>query len=256
MIYDCFTFFDELELLDLRLQTLAPVVDKFVLVESTVTFTGHQKPLYFEEHREQFDRYRDKIIHVIVEDSPPPTSPQNVWNVEHFQRNAILRGLKDAPCPDSRIMVSDVDEIPDPRAVAIAAGWEGLVGFRLLLHYYYVNCRCNKLWNGTVMADLGCCLTPQQMRSWRSRCPRYCEAPAGWHFSYLGGPEAICKKIAAFAEVQVNTPENRDHQRLLRCMETGQDLFGGGVTNTFVPIDDSYPPGISQWLSRYPYLVK
>ena len=67
MIYDCFCFFNELDLLKIRLEELKNVVDKFVLVESTRTFAGRTKPLYFQEYRHEFDEYADKMIYYLVD---------------------------------------------------------------------------------------------------------------------------------------------------------------------------------------------
>jgi beta-1,4-mannosyl-glycoprotein beta-1,4-N-acetylglucosaminyltransferase len=117
MIYDCFTFYNELDLLEVRLHELCDVVDRFVLVEATQTFQGNPKPLYFEEHKDAFSRYADKITHIIVEfpderalRSQLSTRPSNMtWAREHYQRDQISRGLK--ALPDDLIIVSDVDEI-------------------------------------------------------------------------------------------------------------------------------------------------
>lgn len=75
MIYDCFTFFNELELLELRLHELADVVDKFVLVEATKTHSNKSKPLYYWENRSRFGEFHDKIIHIIVDDLPDAKDP-------------------------------------------------------------------------------------------------------------------------------------------------------------------------------------
>ena len=69
-IYDCFLFFNELETLELRLEILNDIVDKFVIVESTVTFSGKEKKLFFNENKEKFKKFEDKIIHVIINDTP------------------------------------------------------------------------------------------------------------------------------------------------------------------------------------------
>jgi beta-1,4-mannosyl-glycoprotein beta-1,4-N-acetylglucosaminyltransferase len=90
MIYDCFTFFNELDLLELRLKTLGDIVDRFVLVESTRTFTNQPKPLNFELNKERFQAYLDRIIYVIVDDNPDGDDP---WVREQFQRDAVVRGL-------------------------------------------------------------------------------------------------------------------------------------------------------------------
>ena len=91
MVYDCFTFFNELELLELRLHELAGVVDKFVLVEATRTFTNKPKPLYFQENRARFAAFENKLVHVVVADLPDSS---DAWVVERFQRNAIGHGLR------------------------------------------------------------------------------------------------------------------------------------------------------------------
>ena len=74
MVYDCFQFFNELDILKLRMHVLNDVVDKFVISEATVTFSGEKKPLYFQENREMFKEFEDKIIHKVVDDTPMDTS--------------------------------------------------------------------------------------------------------------------------------------------------------------------------------------
>ena len=118
MIYDCITFYNELDLLEVRLHELCDVVDRFVLVEATQTFQGNPKPLFFEVHKHAFSRYADKITHIVVEfpdeaalRSHLSTRPPNMtWAREHYQRDQISRGLTKA-LPDDLIIVSDVDEI-------------------------------------------------------------------------------------------------------------------------------------------------
>ncbi len=109
MIYDCFLFFNEIQLLRLRLAELSPVVERFVLVEATRSFTGHPKPLHFENNRHLFEEHLEKICHIVVDDLP--AKYESAWDMEAHQRNAILRGLTEAN-PDDIIAISDVDEIP------------------------------------------------------------------------------------------------------------------------------------------------
>ena len=106
-VYDCFIFFNELELLKVRLEELNPYVDKFVLVESHETFSGKDKPLYYSENKELFKEFEDKIIHVVL----PKTNLNGTWQREAHQRNQIVRGLQGCQ-KDDIIMVSDLDEIP------------------------------------------------------------------------------------------------------------------------------------------------
>lgn len=116
-IYDCFTFYNELDLLEIRLDELSNSVDIFVIVEANVTFQGKDKPLYFYDNRRRFAKYADKIRHVVVEDVAAIDDP---WQREWAQRNAIKRGLGDAEDGDS-VIVSDVDEIVRASTIESAA---------------------------------------------------------------------------------------------------------------------------------------
>ena len=81
MIYDCFTFFNELDLLEIRLKILNDYVDKFVLVEAAKTHSGLPKPLYFNENKQRFLPYQDKIVHISLDNMP---ESQNSWVLEKF----------------------------------------------------------------------------------------------------------------------------------------------------------------------------
>src|SRR3954464_1583382 len=99
MIYDCFTFFNELDLLEIRLNELDPVVDKFVLVEATKTHQGKDKPLYFLENKARYEKFLAKIIHVVVNEYPDYEG-KSAWLLEHHQRNMIIEGLKECKSGD------------------------------------------------------------------------------------------------------------------------------------------------------------
>ncbi len=122
-VYDCFPFFNELDVLEIRLTELDALVDYFVLVEATHSHTGKPKPLYFADNRNRYNRFAHKIIHVVVEDLP--AGPSDHWGREIFQRQAIVRGLGQAR-PDDRIISSDCDEIPKPDALRRALALPGL----------------------------------------------------------------------------------------------------------------------------------
>lgn len=152
-IFDCFTFFKELDLLDIRLHELAPAVDHFVIVEAARTFSGEPKPLVFAENRGRFAAFDSKIIHVVVDDFPPARS---AWDRESYQRRQIARGLATA-APDDFIIISDVDEIPRRSALEtiIASGRAhnaytvfGLAEFHHRLNLHRENFT---LWLGTRM---------------------------------------------------------------------------------------------------------
>lgn len=109
-IYDCFTFFNELDLLEMRFNILNDKVDFFVLVEATKTHSGEKKELFFERNRDRFSNFSNKIIHIIVDDLPEIKNGDR-WLLENFQRDAIMRGLSGCGGNDI-IVISDLDEIP------------------------------------------------------------------------------------------------------------------------------------------------
>jgi len=258
MIYDCFPFFNELELLELRFETLNNVVDRFVLVEADQSHTGEPKPLFFAENRRRFQPYLDKIEHVVVHDLPRTDEP---WERDRFQRNAVLRGLAHARSEDM-ILLSDVDEIPRPEAIRQLAG-DGRC-LRMLerdpivlvqdLHYYYINCMDPaEPWYGTIaIRARNFTMIPDELRTLRFRLPRL--RNGGWHFSYLGGVAKIIEKLHAKAEQDINSEENNDPDILRSNMTTGRSLVGGAMRHQFifVRIDESYPLEMRNWLERYP----
>ena len=107
-IYDCFSYWDEDLLLDLRLNILDKYVDYFVIVEGNKTWQNNPKKLRVDINK--FSRFKKKIIYIPVEDMPGGDNP---YKRENFQRNCILRGLNTSSDNDL-IIISDLDEIPNP----------------------------------------------------------------------------------------------------------------------------------------------
>ncbi|MDA7948065.1 MAG: hypothetical protein MPJ78_11395 [Hyphomicrobiaceae bacterium] len=139
-VFDCFVFYNELDILEIRLNTLAPLVDHFVIVESPRTFTGQPKPLFFEENRARFAEFDDKIIHVV--DEQMPEVAENTFVREAHQRSAIGQGLREAN-PDDLIIVSDADEIPKPAALreAIKTAGGRITYFEGVYYHFKLNWR-------------------------------------------------------------------------------------------------------------------
>src|SRR3954469_17192036 len=115
MIYDCFTFYNELDLLEARLHEHGRFVDRFVIVEATTTFQGQPKPLWYAENAGRFAPFAARIEHIVV-DFPPRVRNRlalrrnQTWGREHYQRDQIALGLRHAR-RDDLILVSGVDEI-------------------------------------------------------------------------------------------------------------------------------------------------
>jgi len=288
MIYDCFTFFNELELLELRLNELGGVVDKFVLVEATQTHANKPKPLHYQENRARFSAFHDKIIHIIVDDLP---ASKDAWIPENFQRNCIARGLTNCR-PDDFVLVSDLDEIPRATVVEkmsreipfhdnfFSNTVHGVLnsqpvksvfhqrGFRRrlrknhpfvwkfeqTLYRHFINCRVvhPACWHGTRMLrfrDFSCA---EELR----HSGRKIVKNAGWHFTYMGGVERIRQKIAAFAHQEFNQPQFTNPQLLDERIQRGEPLFGHDERLAFVPLDDSFPIFIREHPEKFAALIK
>ena len=269
MLFDTFMFFNELDLLEIRLEVLDATVDRFVLVESVVDHNGRAKPLYFDDNRSRFERFLPKIEHVVVRDSPIHGT---AWKRENHQREAILRGLS-TMAPDDVVLMSDLDEIPNPSA--ITASLErcrkhgGVAFFEQTYHCYFLNCvNQNAKWLGSAMLRGRDLTSPQRIRDYRTKKlnwfrrnihPRvWVIDNGGWHFTYLGGVDAIITKIESFAHNEFNTDEYKSPERILQRMEQGHDLFLDGHATPqygFTAIDGRYPAYLQAHADRYQHLT-
>ncbi|MGH7899085.1 MAG: hypothetical protein ACREQQ_14110, partial [Candidatus Binatia bacterium] len=252
MIVDAFPFFDELELLEVRLHELSSVVDRFVLVEATRTHSNRPKPLHYHENRDRFRAFADRIVHVVVDDLP---ETGDAWEIEKSQRDAVARGL-DGCSPDDAILVSDLDEIPRASRVAEAVSslpvangpasrWlHAVVRSRFVRHplrrwfkrrhpFLVVFEHTAYLGSLNLRAPARKCLGTRlcrlrdftRARELRGLGGRVIE-DGGWHFSSMGGVERVRAKLAAFAHRELDVPSLTDPERLHRALAEGADLYG------------------------------
>ena len=135
MIYDCFTINHELDMLEIRLNVLNDIVDKFVIVEASKTHTGRDKPFYFDENKNRFEKFLGKIIHIKVTEYE---NCNDSWDYEHYQRDCIMLGLEDAK-DDDIIMISDIDEIPKPETVLKCKDLPEIKSLHMENFVYYLN---------------------------------------------------------------------------------------------------------------------
>ncbi|MBE8952692.1 MAG: hypothetical protein SR1Q7_06070 [Quinella sp. 1Q7] len=186
-IYDCFTFYNEFELLELRLKALWDVVDYFVLVEADRTHTNKPKPFYFYEYQDDFKEFLPKLRFIPAYLSNLPYKGTGDWSIENFQRNAIMNGLVDAQ-PDDLIMISDMDEIPEPDVLKnldktplidhedvnaldmLNIGWELAMSQKFF--YYYFDLISKVSWQGTTLIKRSRLKTPQHLRLRRNKVSR------------------------------------------------------------------------------------
>ena len=197
-VWDTFPFSGELDLLEARLTELDGVVYRHVLVESALTYTGRAKPLYYAENRDRFAAWADRIVHVVADNADQTSNPGREW----AQRNALWHGLQDYEAGDV-LITGDADEIPHPGDLAALAEFEGRWRPWKIMHKHHpvaVNLRDWTYWGGYVphrgtgrpdMLELRQRLHSRVIRTREGR---------GWHFSWLGGPEAMKVKARTLLE--------------------------------------------------------
>ncbi|HIE83676.1 MAG TPA: hypothetical protein EYQ00_07450, partial [Dehalococcoidia bacterium] len=197
-VYDCFLFFNELDILELRLETLSDHIDYFVLHESTECFSGKAKSLIFKENSSRFKRFQDKIIHIVTPNMPPTFETSHIksqerrWRGEEYQRSAIKNSL--ANCADDDIiLMGDVDEIPLPMDFTALEVWDKIYRFEQLFFYYYLNVRVtydsdsDYRWPGTKMGKYSVIKKYNMEQLRRETKGLQLILPGGWHFSKQGG---------------------------------------------------------------------
>ncbi len=285
MIYDCFPFFNELDVLEIRLNVLNDSVDRFVLVESTRTHQGKSKELFYQLNKERFVKFQKKVIHVISDTFP--SSNMTPWEYEQFQRSEIMRGLVHCQ-PDDVILISDLDEIPDPAGILIALPLKGIKIFRQKTYFHFLNCSgdldnaSRKGWNGSGMVSFAELESPQHLRNLAIRSSKQNNSSifksiahrlafafgnffhfqrvtiimeGGWHFSYMGRAQKIIEKLEAFAHCELNTDYLKNEERILERINKGLSVFDNTKLK-FVQLDNTFPKYLLDNKEKYKHLLK
>ncbi len=186
-VFDCFTFFNEKELLELRFMEYYDVVDYFVIVEATKTQSGLPHTPIFESLKPKFKKYLDKVIHIVVDDMPD-WSKDNIWTAEKYQREQILRGLKGVAKEGDAIFVSDLDEFWNVDWLKYCLKTNEPVVFVHKLYHFWMNAERSYKITGTCYAPYGL-MSPQEMRQHardRFNKKHLIKNNAGWHYSAIG----------------------------------------------------------------------
>lgn len=260
-VYDCFPLNDELDLLEVQLNELDAVVDRWVISEAVLTHSGQPKPLYFKEslqhEPDRWAKWAGRITHIIVEDFPNLaglSGPDLHWSIERYQRDCLMRGLEQ--CKDTDIvLISDADEIPRAAAVASYNG-KGLACLSMKLYYGSMNCEGLEPWLWTRILTYGKLktMTPCQVRyNWESNTPNYDSVieNAGWHFSFMGGPDGWVKKLEDTPHQEYNQPEFKDKAVLRERVLSGRDMLGRDIPFKLVEVDDTFPKFVTDNLRRF-----
>jgi len=254
-LIDCCMYFDEDLMLDLRLNTLNEYVDRFVIAEATRDHSGREKKLNFNHNN--FSKFKDKINYIIIEDLPLNVkSKKKNWDANHwrdqYQRNSLIRGFKD--CNDiDLIMISDIDEIPDPKKISefkIENKYACFMqkNFQSKLNLLNVT---NKYWMGTKICQKKYLKSPQWLRNiktkkkpfWKFYKPKEPQLifDGGWHFSFLKKPKDIAVKIKAYSHQEFNTQDFVNEEKIAQKIESKKDLFNRNIEYAKIEVDESFP---------------
>ena len=253
-------YFDEDLMLDLRLNILNKEVDKFVIVESTIDHSGNPKKLNFDF--KNFKKFRDKIEYIVVESLPfkrkffsKSWRNEPSWLRENYQRNYLSEGFKTNHDTDL-IMISDIDEIPDPKKIK---NFDKTNKYACFIQKYFQQ-KLNLIntteanWYGTRICVKKYLKSPQWLRDikvkrkyWKIYKPKPPQLilNGGWHFSFLKNPEDISKKIKSYAHQEYNKEEFYDINVLNKKISNKQDILGRNHNYKRVEIDNTFPDYIS-----------
>lgn len=281
-VTDSFIFFNELDILEIRLNTLNDKVDTFILVESTVSHSGKEKPLFYEENKKRFEKFNHKIVHCVVEDTPnsfeeaqqrflspkdeleknilmhclttsnvPPGETQ--WLREFYQHESVRRGMLMANLQDDDVcFVSDVDEIWNPE-VNYEIDDFSVRKLRQNVHMAFLNLRSSEEWIGTYYT---------KYRNIKNASANHFDTVAktkhvivengGWHFTYQGGLERIKTKLENFGHQEYNNDQVKD--LVSKRLERGEDVLGRPFS--CVIEDINLPDYIKNNRQKYNHLFK
>jgi beta-1,4-mannosyl-glycoprotein beta-1,4-N-acetylglucosaminyltransferase len=233
-VWDCFIFYNELDILERRMHYLDTVVDHFVIVESSVTHKGTPKPSFYQDNKARYARWADKIRHIVVDDNPEGDDAS--WARENHHRQGILRALTDSAEPSDWVMISDVDEIPNRGAVCLGRDNQIVnpTAFHMMAFQYSLDwMQTFEPWFGTVMCrwDQMPRGGPQELRDNRWKYPHH--RFAGWHFSSFGNLDHVYNKLNEYAHHGDDACVNTTRESLEIEMRDG--YLGGGHRLTRTP---------------------
>jgi hypothetical protein len=253
-VYDCFTFYNEFDLLELRLEELWDVVDYFVIAEANTTHQSKPKPFLLKERWGEFSKYHSKMRHIMVDDMP---CDPDTWVNEKFQRKALERGLYDIR-PDDIIITGDGDEIVRPEIIEMikedtySNNYNRYIPFLPIfyfkLNYLMVN-PCG-IHGKSVVTRGHAFINPQAEREitfpW---VPKPANADfvylnhGGWHFSYFGKTDFAVNKIQSFAHTESNIPSVTENIDVDKMIKQGVGIYWDKGDERFasVKVDDYFP---------------
>lgn len=280
-VFDSFIFFNELDLLELRLNILNDVVDYFVITESPWTVSGNPKPLYYQENKERFSKFHHKIIHNITEEIPndysdymdkkkyhtpmggndlnetpyreyPIRFQRAIFNRDSSIYGSVNFGIND----DDIILTSDADEIINPLVLKDLSWFDPNNHYVCLqkAFYYKLNYLYQDDWMGTRISTFKTLSNDSVDLLRNMHKDAYRIEQAGWHWSFFGDADNFRLKLASYEHTENNVDTNTANAE--RKIDEGIDPFGRSIQIKTIPIDDSYPDYIIDNQEKYAEFIK
>ena len=274
-VYDVFSFYNEFDVLEIRLQELWNTVDYFVILESNVTYVGNDKPYLFDENKARFAKYMSKIRHIKLnvpfEEQKKifPNEIDDHWTREKYQRYAAQTELKDV-APEDIIIVSDCDEVPRAEMIELIKSDENDYD-RYLLYIPQLQYKINYMKiqypsrHGVIMVTRGRSFTnPQQEREfsfhWNRKPPNTVIVDhGGWHFTYFGDENHCVNKLRNFAHTEQNKPEIIDEFDIDWMIRNKYGQEGIDKKNNerfeYVVVNDYFPTCITDNIEKWQHMI-
>ncbi|WP_215755408.1 discoidin domain-containing protein [Acetobacter sp. P5B1] len=273
-VIDCFSFFNEYDLLEMRLEELDPIVDYFVICEARYTYTGKEKELNFLKNEKKYAKYAKKIIHIAIEKFPEGLTAAEI---DAYQREEMMKEIRKFE-PDDLIMHSDVDEIPRVDSVKKAIDFDGITFFVMDMYQYYFNMRERTNWDsayavkakyfsmlledgnqknirdlqvkdfqGLILKNIPPYLLTFLRYDFRRKLNEYkipvqAEKNAGWHFTNIGDLDFLEKKFQSYAHAGDPWPSlMQDKRRMKQQIDIGVRIFQFENLAEYVEVDETFP---------------
>jgi len=254
MIVDASLFFNEKELIELRIKYLDDLIDYFVIIEANVTHQGKKKPWNFPDIlKNDLKEFSHKIqyhqISIDVQKAESEKDPRykgnygRSWRIENIQRN-FIRNACQKFSQDTVIFMNDADEIVSKEKIEFIKSCDFKAVAPIAFEQSLFHLDCNYLnieqWIGSIATtkELIDKYEPQLLRNLKNRISHFTEA--GWSFSSFGGLNKVIEKLEAFAHEEFNNEKYKSELHITKCIKDGSDLFNRDIKST--KIDKSFFP--------------
>ena len=255
MLIDSFLFFQELDLLEIRLKYLYPLVDHFIIIEAKQSFKGSPKKFIFEQNRKRYKKYLDKIIYYKIKDihfsyegliefleksnsKAMKTLSQFIQNHDYYDKNnlsfildtyhrecihiALKKNCKDQDI----ILLSDLDEIPSFKILKKLKKEKKLNYSTVFIQHefqYFLNNYAKSDWYGTIASPYKLIkkYSLNELRNNSNKLPRIFNS--GYHFTSIGNKKSIINKIESWGHQEFNNDIIKDN--LEENIKNGKDIF-------------------------------